>query len=395
MRTKIRFTVTFILLCIVFTPFFSERNHTAHAAAQQKIGMFYLLWHCPASSSPRYRPSGTIYDNSKILAGEGDWGPVHAFHWWGKPAAGYYCLAENEDLLRQHAELLRDAGIDFVFVDATNQVNQEGSQRTIIAPFDKMIAAWSRVPGAPKIVPWVPITGKGDMVDYFDQKLTQYPQMAFTYRGKPLLLAMARKSVPQSLQYRKLLERYTIRTMWGLQKPAQLNAGEWSFLQPCGPDFKRRKGNVPCQQCMTYRNGSPEQISVTSAYQIDYMSNTDPHSPSSAVPKFHGRTFLRQLETAYQHPEVPIVTITGWNEWIAQRMAPRGGSDTLPNGNKIFVDAYNAEYNRDLEPGGGLGDYYYQLMKRGIALLRSNRDPMLALSETGKGKEKEKENANE
>jgi hypothetical protein len=30
-----------------------------------------------------------------ILAGDEGWGPIHAFHWWGKPDAGYYCLAEK------------------------------------------------------------------------------------------------------------------------------------------------------------------------------------------------------------------------------------------------------------------------------------------------------------
>jgi hypothetical protein len=37
---------------------------------------------------------------------------------------------------------------------------------------------------------------------------------------------------------------------------------------------------------------------------------------------------------------------------------------------KRFFDQYDVEYNRNLEPGGGLGDYYYQLRKRAISLLR-------------------------
>jgi hypothetical protein len=362
-----------------------EHSNFGHSATRQEIGIFYLLWHCPASSSPHYRINDTIYDNSKILAGGKAWGQIHTLHWWGKPDAGYYCLAENDDLLRQHAEMLRDASIDFVFVDSTNQPNQARSEPMIMDPFDAMMRVWSQVPGAPKIVPWVPITGGGDMVNYFDRMMTQHPQMAFTYQEKPLLLAVGYTANPDSPQFKELRTRYTVRAMWGLLKPEQLRSGEWSFMQPCLKSFKASGGNEECAQGVSYQNGVAEQIPVTAAYQETYMSDT-----TSAVPKFHGKTLLRQLETAYRHPEAPIVTITGWNEWIAQRFCQdqqanvcdpsHGNYETLTDGNKLFVDQYDIEYNRDLEPGGGLGDYYYKLVKRAIDLLRAGRDPIDAES---------------
>ena len=346
--------------------------------------MFYLLWHCPVSSSPHYNPSGVIYDNSKILAGAENWGPIHAFHWWGKPDAGYYCLAENDNLLRQHAEMLRDAGVDFVFVDSTNSSDQAGAESLYIKPFDELVKVWSEVPGAPKIVPWVPITGTGDMVNYFDRMMAQYTQMAFIYQDKPLLLAVGYSVNPGSTQFKELQTRYTIRAMWGLLRSQQLRSGEWSFMQPCLKSFKEKGGTEECAQGVSYRNGIVEQIPVTAAYQETYMSDT-----TSAVPKFHGKTLLRQLETAYKHPEAPIVTITGWNEWIARRFCrdqeakacdPRPSAnrnyETFPNGNKLFVDQYDSEYNRDLEPGGGLGDYYYQILKYAISRLRARQDPI-------------------
>jgi hypothetical protein len=360
---------------LLVTPGFYQ---SADALPDRKIGMLYFLWHAPASSSRRYRPSGVIFDITQILAGNGDWGPVGSFHWWGKPEAGYYALAENDDLLRRHAEMLRDAGIDFVIVDSSNQPNQAGSRPMIIEPFDEMIKVWSEVPGAPKIVPWVPITGGGDMVEYFDTAMSSHPDLSFVYKGKPLLLAVGPKSAPESDQFRQLATRYTIRLMWGLLPPDKLRSGEWSFLQPCAAGFT---GKQPCNQCLSFHDGVPEQISVAAAYQHDYMSNTDPKSRSAAVPKHRGLTLLRQLQTAYNHPEVPIVTITGWNEWIAQRghtSAKEGRLEELPNGNKIFVDEYDVKYNRDLEPGGGLGDYYYQMLKRAISLLRAGEDPLLA-----------------
>jgi hypothetical protein len=186
-----------------------------------------------------------------------------------------------------------------------------------------------------------------------------------------------------SAQFKELQTRYTIRSMWGLLKAEQLLSGEWSFMQPCRKSFKSSGGDEECSQGLSYQEGVVEQVPVAAAYQETYMSDT-----TSAVPKFHGKTLLRQLETAYKHPEAPIVTITGWNEWIALRFCQHqeanacdpshGNDENLRNGNKLFVDQYDGEYNRDLEPGGGLGDRYHQLMKRAIHLLRTGRNPISA-----------------
>jgi hypothetical protein len=152
-------------------------------------------------------------------------------------------------------------------------------------------------------------------------------------------------------------------------------------MQPCQQGFKDAEGNMDCKQQITGL-GAAEQVSASVAYQFTYMSDT-----TQAVPKFNGRTLLRQLETAYNHPEVPVITITGWNEWVALRFCPpvngvndlstncTAGNDTLPNGNKVFIDTYNVDYNRDIEPGGGKGTFYYDLMKNAIARLRAGKNP--------------------
>lgn len=343
-----------------------------------KIGIFYSLWHCPISSSANYNVGQTVFDISRILQLNGSWGPINTFHWWGMPDDGYYCLAENTEILSKHAQLLADAGIDFVYVDSTNWSNTATSGQMVIDPFNKLMQTWSQIPNAPKVVPWVPMVSGGDMANYFDSMLSQYPQMAFQYEGKPLMLAVghnAEDAVIQGFQ-----SRYTIRKMWGFLTPDQMSQGEWSFMQDCKEGFTTSQGDTLCSQSVSSNSGSVEQIPVVSAYQYYYMSN------AGSTPKFNGKTLLRQLETAYLNPGAPIVTITGWNEWIAQRFCPDGtttcdsSNDSLPNGNKLFVDQYNYEYNRDLEPGGGLGPYYYNLLKAAISLLRSGQNPMGASS---------------
>ncbi len=86
------------------------------------VGMFYFLWlGAHGQSGP--------HDITKILAEHPDalkqptsppWGPFHAFHHWGEPLFGYY-LSDDAWVLRKHAQMLSDAGVDTVIFDVTNQ----------------------------------------------------------------------------------------------------------------------------------------------------------------------------------------------------------------------------------------------------------------------------------
>jgi hypothetical protein len=66
--------------------------------------------------------------------------------------------------------------------------------------------------------------------------------------------------------------------------------------------------------------------------------------------------FLWQWKRAWEL-DPPFVMVTGWNEWIAGRWG-------TPDGPLVFVDQFDQEYSRDIEPmRGGHGDnYYYQLV---------------------------------
>ncbi len=65
-----------------------------------------------------------------------------------------------------------------------------------------------------------------------------------------------------------------------------------------------------------------------------------------------GYNFQEQWQRAFDlNP--PFVMVTGWNEWIAGRWGQAGGP-------VVFVDQYDEEFSRDIEPmSGGHGDNYY------------------------------------
>ena len=128
-----------------------------------------------------------------------------------------------------------------------------------------------------------------------------------TLSGKPLLVTT--DTLPD-----KLVQNFTLRKMWGLQ--GRLANGEWSFLQ-----------NAP--QNVGTIDGVPEQVSVSTAKQANYMTDK-----ATATPRKQGKTYQSQWQRAFDvHPKVVI--LTWWNEWIAQRQA----NDA--SGNPQFVDNYN------------------------------------------------------
>jgi len=83
------------------------------------IGILYFLWHCQATSMNRQ------YNINEVLNGQSEWGGQGTFHWWDRPAEGYYCLGDQPDLISRHLTMLRDAGIDFLVLDMTNHPNTE------------------------------------------------------------------------------------------------------------------------------------------------------------------------------------------------------------------------------------------------------------------------------
>jgi len=364
-----------LLFILVF--FFHPGPILANSVNDTKFGIFYSLWHGLALNPVR--------DVSKIQAGLGDWGPITSYHWWGEPQLGYYNLSTSPDILKKHAEQLYEAGIDFVFLDLTNWKEDESSQpgstyKAVQEPLLKLLEVWSTIPTAPKIVPWIKLPGgkSSPLFNWYTELLdSNYPQMRFIYEGKPLILGSYGSNQPDPEFINAINSKYTYRSMWAFTGSGPF----WSYLQRCQNDtaFKQSEGQETCNQPVVLKNGQAEQVSVTTAYHKYFISDNRDN-----VPKFNGRTFRRQFETVFNNVGVPIVTITGWNEWIAQRfcLAADGSratsncaSETFPDSSRVFVDLYDIDRNRDIEPAKNVKEnYYYELMKSCISLYKSGKN---------------------
>ncbi|MDO5309316.1 MAG: hypothetical protein Q4G03_07475 [Planctomycetia bacterium] len=154
------------------------------------IACFYFLW------NGRHGDAGP-YDITKILAEHPEakddpdsplWGKLYAPHHWGESIFGYY-VGEDESVLRKHAQMLGDAGVDVICFDVTNQLTYPESYRPLFKVFSEMQQAGNKVP---KVAFLCPFGSPNKVVrelwrEVYSQNF--YPDVWFYWKGKPLILA--------------------------------------------------------------------------------------------------------------------------------------------------------------------------------------------------------------
>ncbi|MBE6548669.1 MAG: hypothetical protein E7667_07345 [Ruminococcaceae bacterium] len=293
-------------------------------------------------------PVTDFYNISEVLAGNQKWGNEGQFHYWSKPAQGYY-RSTDKAAAQNNMKLLGEADVDFIILDYTNAhdgyvSNADMGDTWAFAPLRTLceVITEMRAEGGktPYIVLWC---GKSDgpLINAFYNQFYTVEKWAdcFVYwDGKPFMITTADTSLfPRH-------DLFTVRKMWGLTDDSC-----WKFLSV----NNRTKGY--------YMNGGEyEQMSVAVATQETYMSAPTAHGRNN------GRFFYSQWKNAFAaHPK--IVTVTWWNEWAAQRF--------IVDGETAFVDNYTQEYSRDIEPmEGGHGDLYYQWLKQYIEAYKSGKE---------------------
>ena len=178
------------------------------------VGIFYFLW------LGRHGERGP-FDISKILTVDPTairnpaselWGPMYAPHHWGESLFGYY-VSDDDSVLRKHAQMLSDAGIDMVVFDVTNQFTYPESWQALCRVWDESRRAGNRVPQIAFLCPF------GDprkvVQELWDQLYgpALYEKLWFRWEGKPLILAD-----PSRIPYGVTYERHDV--------PAELKSGE-------------------------------------------------------------------------------------------------------------------------------------------------------------------------
>ncbi len=158
--------------------------------ADRTVGVFYFLWHGS-------HVQGGPYDVTKILIEDPHamekpdsplWGPLLAPHHWGESIFGYY-LTDDASVLRKHAQMLGDAGVDVIVFDVTNQATYKPYYMALLRVFSEVRAQGGHTPQVAFLCPfWDPPRVVAELYkDLYEPQL--YADLWFRWDGKPLILA--------------------------------------------------------------------------------------------------------------------------------------------------------------------------------------------------------------
>jgi hypothetical protein len=278
---------------------------------------------------------------------------MHAPHHWGEPLFGYY-TTDDRWVLRRHAQMLADAGVDTLIFDTSNKVTYRPYYTALLEAFREERRAGNATPQVAFLTPfWDP---KSTVQTLYDDlyKRGLFKELWFHWQGKPLILADPAKVNPDLLSF------FTFRRPQPsyFEGPTQPNMWSWLEVYP--------------QHVFHNDRGEKEQMSVGVAQNAVGRRLATLSEPGARGRSFHGgkhavepkaslwgHNVAEQWKRALQE-DPKFIFITGWNEWYGGR---------FDEFNKVkapvmFVDTFDQENSRDIEPmKGGYGDnYYYQMV---------------------------------
>jgi len=318
------------------------------------VGIFYLAW---TGEEYSYGP----YDISRILAGHPDATELPSFphrgpkEWhmvyWGEPLFGYYKMTDPW-VIRRHAHMLADAGVDTLVLDATNAELYVAVHEQLLTVFEQIRKEGGRTPQ----VCFMLNTDMGRMAQQLYDliyKPGRYRDLWFQWEGKPLLLCNPDTLTPELRSF------FTLRTaFWPGTPPYSNTAYAWHWL-----------GVHPQAYGFTDNPGAPEQINVSPAQNMHWETGAvelmwtgkargrgfHQGKQDASLESIHaGLNFQEQWDYALK-VDPKFIMITSWNEWIA-------GLTHSFKSPWVQCDSFNFEFSRDIEPmRGGFGDnFYYQ-----------------------------------
>jgi len=345
--------------------------------ANHYVGLFYWLWHSDLRNENTVESEYNVTLSNQIDPKRTNW--QFADYYWAKPELGYY-QSTDKYVIQKHLSMFCLLGIDFLYLDFTN-VFDEYNKPALNALLEVIQDFKAKGYNPPKLVPFfnAGLDGPNNnmpysyMNRYYESyvKDGKYADCWFIYEGKPLILAPDKHPTNKALN-----EAFTWRKMWASFPASEKE--KWRFFdsyvdEPRGPhpsyngwkleQMVISKGlGGPIWNNMVYGGGSS-----TSDFAPTYNEYLiDPENTGK------GLFFAEQMEQAMQI-QAPVLCVTGWNEWKAgawpadeslanAKMKFRG--EPVQVGTYYFVDEFNEEFNRDIEPQDNpeySDNFYYQL----------------------------------
>ena len=320
------------------------RSFTTVSSLRQdrQVGIFYWPW--------IGQPYATgIYDATKIAALpnglailtdfdclDENISPNGQAHYWGEPLWGYY-NSEDEWVIRKQMQMLTAAGVDFIFFDTTNALIYANVFLKVCAVLSEMTKqGWD----APQVVFYTHSHSLDTIRALYETlyKPNLYPETWYRREGKPVIIGYTEKADD--------LAEAASRGDTSYNPADGFPWIEWTFPQPLHTESQVMNVTVASHPMV------PMSFSLTRENWTNWGRGYDPDSGqniSADVDK--GTFFQREWDRAIE-ADPPMISVGGWNEWIAYKQPY--------DGEYMLCDAASKEYSRDIEPmAGGYEDAFY------------------------------------
>ena len=397
---------------------------TTHA---RNAGILYEVWHTRAADAMR-----TVHDKGGVqlttelviqsnasLTLDDVYGPygINADIYNVQPQLGFYCLyrARPGDVpnppLRDcenitavafaHAQMLSEAGFDYVAVDVTNwphfnYTTDRGGHTdvSVIRPTEVLLEEWAtlRAQGheTPAITPWVCSPKNSSTWQYYLHYVYNNPKYQTLLYRRPgsdkLAFFIPATSDCMDADVRSQIEsnggRDNIETipMWALFKPSTYAEGVWGFFSPCistdGSYTTSMVGVGPCGQPETRdARGSVVEVTASGGYMVSQAA-----LPFASPGHLRGLTLARLFERVLALGAADLF-VSSFNEHIGGRQAPASqaniafnmGLPTDPQRRSVWVDTYASEFSRDIEPTVEGGGRLWEVARACVRLYKENK----------------------
>ena len=395
------------------------------------VGIFYITWHGDGLAKMKSPYAADVTkvlaaDPAARLDGKHPLWTEGSYH-WGEPELGYF-LSRDEFVIRRDMSMLADAGVDVLVMDVTNAVQYWDEWETTFSVMQKMRAEGNRVP---QFCFWAFNGPVITVVQNLYEKIyvaEKYKDLWFYWDGKPLLLYNATPTVDSNgsgikhpnphydaaaktdtanphygdpkyteefySDYTAEVKNYfTLRGMWwgyyNWDGKRYLGTEDsWSFGLDMGD---KNVADMTPEERLSLHDGKREEAAVTPAQhpvsligkswtvktqepelnEFDLPAKAEVPWLGKTVtnPEGYGIYFQQRWDEALQaNPQ--FLYLNDWNEWSAGKYHPEEGKtyDFMRRQvNYRFIDQYNSEFNRTIQPmKGGYTDNYYMQMAQNI-----------------------------
>ncbi len=359
-------------------------EETGEKDKEKFVGMFYWTWHYHHSQNRPARNATEILAENPEAVRDFD-NPVWTDsedgcpYYWNEPLYGYYTNVD-EYVVRKHAELIADAGVDVIIFDCTNgtQIWEEGYE-TLFKVFEEARAEGVNVPQIAFMLPFNsdqdPNTSLHNLYNNIYSK-ERYKDLWFFWDGKPLIMADPGALSEEIEDEKVILDFFTFRrnepTYFADDTYISERNWGWCSDYPQTKYGKTVSGEIE-QMCVSVaQNAADGQLVAMNnggnvqgrsfthgdySYTFQKGDETITVDASTENAMLYGLNFQQQWDYAIEC-DPDFIFVTGWNEWLAGRWSEWGGTENA------FPDQFSDEYSRDIEPSSGVlkDHYYYQLV---------------------------------